>query len=429
MYIKRLIIENLRGFREVDFDFSRPDASYAGWTVITGANASGKTTLLKALALALVGTDVARALQPSLKGWVKIGEGEGAIAVEIVAGEKDIFVQGRRYERPFWSELKLAENGGPEVSLGVGHKYRKKDLGPTHGPWAENPTGWFSAGYGPFRRLYGASSDAQRIMSGPSKIARFATMFREDATLGECEQWLIDLKHKELEKRQKETEILSQIMALLNDDFLRNGLQVEKIDSEGLWLRDSTDTVLLLSEMSDGYRAALAMLVDLLRHLVDSYGHEGLVKNTTNGWVSPHSGVVLIDEVDSHLHPEWQRQIGFWLKKRFPHIQFIVTTHSALICQAADEHGIFHLPPPGSVEGPFRIKDPEYWKIVKSTTDTIYLSSAFSMQFTRSPRAVAERNKYAELRAKQQAVGLSAEESKEITQASLFVENGDGEVR
>ena len=46
-------------------------------------------------------------------------------------------------------------------------------------------------------------------------------------------------------------------------------------------------------------------------------------------------GVVLIDEVDAHLHPTWQRRIGLWFREHFPKLQFIVSTHSPLICQAA----------------------------------------------------------------------------------------------
>jgi predicted ATPase len=53
------------------------------------------------------------------------------------------------------------------------------------------------------------------------------------------------------------------------------------------------------------------------------------------------SGVELIDEVDAHLHPEWQREVGFWLKRHFPKIQFLVTTHSPSICQAAAPNGLF----------------------------------------------------------------------------------------
>ena len=205
MYIKRVVLEDLRGFRHLDFDFERPDHHYNGWTVVTGDNAAGKTAFLKAIALALVGTDTARALQPSLKGWIRRDATEAVVAVEIIGGDEDKFAEGRPYKQSFWSELRLiADLNGPEVILSVGDKYRGKCKGPKHGPWAENPTGWFAVGYGPFRRLYGASPDAQRLMVGPSRVARFATMFREDATLGECEIWLKDLHVKKLEKREKE---------------------------------------------------------------------------------------------------------------------------------------------------------------------------------------------------------------------------------
>src|SRR2546430_16061450 len=123
MYIKRVVLENLRGFQQLDFDFERPDSRYSGWAVITGDNAAGKTAFLKAIALALVGTDTARALQPSLQGWIRRGAGEAAIAVEIEAGGADKVVQGKRPEDPFWAELKLSDDPGAERTLTVGDKY------------------------------------------------------------------------------------------------------------------------------------------------------------------------------------------------------------------------------------------------------------------------------------------------------------------
>jgi predicted ATP-binding protein involved in virulence len=57
VYIRRVVLENLRGFERLDFKFERPGSVFPGWTVITGDNASGKTALLKAVALALVGPD------------------------------------------------------------------------------------------------------------------------------------------------------------------------------------------------------------------------------------------------------------------------------------------------------------------------------------------------------------------------------------
>jgi predicted ATP-binding protein involved in virulence len=60
-------------------------------------------------------------------------------------------------------------------------------------------------------------------------------------------------------------------------------------------------------------------------------------------WRRNLSGVVLIDELDAHLHPTWQRQIGSWLKSCFPNLQFIVATHSPFIPQAADDCGLYIL--------------------------------------------------------------------------------------
>ena len=109
MYLRRMVIQNVRGFRHVDFNLERSSGRCGGWTVITGDNASGKTALLKAVALAIVGPDVARILQPTVDGWIRDGVEEGTIALQIVAGRQDRFAQGRRYDKPFWSELQLGK--------------------------------------------------------------------------------------------------------------------------------------------------------------------------------------------------------------------------------------------------------------------------------------------------------------------------------
>ena len=428
MYIKRVSLKNLKGLRSLDFSFERSDGQYAGWTVVTGDNGAGKTALLRALALAIVGPDVARALQPSLAGWIRRGEARAEIAAEMIPQEIDRFAGGgRRYKESFWSELDLLKNGGPEVSLApAAHHRNPRKKGPVNGPWTENTAGWFAAGYGPFRRLYGASPEAQRLMVGPSRVVRFATMFKEDATLGECELWLKDLNYKALEKRSRESKLLESVVSLLNHDFLQNGIRVERIDSDGLWLRDTKDTVLPLADMSEGYRAALAVLVDIVRHMVAVYGlgDEGreLIVHQGDRVTVDYPGVVLIDEVDAHLHPEWQRRIGFWLTEHFPGIQFIVTTHSPLICQAAAEQSIYHLPAPGRDDEPRRLTLEEYREVVRGTPTEIYRTPAFGMRETRSHRAVLARREHARLVAKERAVGLSAEEATKKQQLDLFVD-------
>jgi predicted ATP-binding protein involved in virulence len=115
---------------------------------------------------------------------------------------------------------------------------------------------------------------------------------------------------------------------------------IARVDSTGLWVRQPNGLVLPLTDMSEGFRATLAMVVELIRYLVEVHGHEGIITPVDGCIVVSYSGIELIDEIDTHLHPEWQRTMGLWLKGIFPKIQFIVSTHSAMICQAADKDGI-----------------------------------------------------------------------------------------
>ncbi|MDQ3623120.1 MAG: AAA family ATPase [Verrucomicrobiota bacterium] len=431
MYIHKVSLRNIRGFETLDFDFARPDETYSGWTVFTGDNGSGKSTLLKAIAVCLTGKDTARALQPSFHRWIRQGarDGTASIQLEILRTEEDdeLTMRGRKPGRQFPAKLTL-KNGGKETTLQVAippgeHKaYKLAD----RTIWASAAKGWFSCGYGPFRRVFGASSEATQIMVSAS-TARFATMFQEAASLSEADRWLRDLNHKKLEGKESEQEQLELLLQILADDLMPNQLTVKRVDSDGLWLADRNDVELAWSEMSDGYRAALALLTDIVRHLINAYGVNGLTGKDSDGRLCiKRSGVVLIDEIDAHLHPEWQREIGFWLKNHFPNIQFLVTTHSPIICQAADPNGLFVLPEPGSGVEPHALSDEDYRKVISSRPDTILLTPAFGLQNTRSPEAVENRAKYARLQAKKRATGkLTKDEEKLAQQLELFAKTDE----
>jgi len=259
------------------------------------------------------------------------------------------------------------------------------------------------------------------LMAVPS-TARFVTMFEEAASLAEVDQWMRNLKHKEFEGKADEKLQLAQLLEILRDNLMPNHITVDRVDSDGLWLRDRNGVPLSWREMSDGYRSALALLADIVRHMIEVFGTRGLTQRGEDGKLRiVRSGVVLIDEVDAHLHPEWQREIGFWLTDHFPNVQFLVTSHSPLICQAADENGLFVLPEPGSGEEPRPLTAEDLAKVIASRPDTILLSPAFGLQNTRSPRAVEARKQYADLQAKQRAgARLSAAEANKMTQLELF---------
>ncbi len=420
MYVNKIELKNIRGFEDLKFSLARPDGSYAGWTVFTGDNGSGKSSLLKAIAVALTGKDTARALQPSFHRWIREGaaEQEGRIELTIAPqkGVDDFSGGGKTAYKNFPATIVL-KNVGKETTTEVidSQKTARRGL------WSTDAHGWFSCGYGPFRRVFGASPEATRLMVGAT-TERFVTMFQEAASLFEVDQWLRNLSHKKLEGKTTESAHLDLLLEILRDDLMPNQITVDRVDSDGLWLKDRHGLQLAWGDMSDGYRAALALLADILRHLISAYGIEGLAEKDADGKLKIiKGGVVMIDEIDAHLHPEWQREIGFWLKQHFPNIQFLVTTHSPIICQAADENGLFVLPEPGGDEKPRALTQQEYNTVITSRPDTILLTAAFGLQNTRSPRAVQGRAEYSRLMAKQRAgAKLSKEEQAKAKQLQLF---------
>jgi hypothetical protein len=427
MYIHKVTFRNIRGFESLDFDLARPDGKYAGWTVFTGDNGSGKSTLLKAIVVGLLERSAARSLQTSFHRWIRDSSApdESFIQLDLVRSREDdgLADSGRDTSTGTFPAKVVLKNGGKETSVqsAIPHGKPKSYQTPDRTIWSLDATGWFSCGYGPFRRVFGASPEATRQMVSPT-TGRFVTMFQEAASLAEVDQWLRLLDHKKLENKGAEAEQLALVLGFLKDDLMPNRITVDRVDSDGLWLKDRNGVQLAWGEMSDGYRAAAALLADILRHLISTYGLDGLTeKNAEGKTVVKRSGVVLIDEIDAHLHPAWQREIGFWLKSHFPNIQFLVTTHSPLICQAADANGLFVLPEPGSGAMPYRLSEKEYEKVIASRPDTILLSPAFGLQNTRSPRAVEGRAEFAKLEAKKRAGGvLTPRESERKNQLELF---------
>ena len=434
MYVHSVTLENLKGFKELKFDLARPDGTYAGWTVFTGGNGSGKSTLLKAIAIGLVGRDIARSLQPSFRGWIRgdamLFPAEASVQLEVVRTPDDeLKSKGKAPNEVFPAKLAF-EYGMKDVSIRneVPLKKPKNYQTPDRTIWSTNANGWFSCGYGPFRRVFGASSEVAQIMVSPA-TARFATMFQEAASLLHADQWIRELHYKSIEDQIRvtpddveERRILDTLLILLRDEFMPSHLTLDRVDSDGVWLKDSEGIQFAWSDMSDGYRAALALLIDIFRHLVATFGLDGLTGVNDDGKLQViRSGVVLIDEIDAHLHPAWQQKIGFWLKEHFPCIQFLVTTHSPMICQAADPHGLFVLPELGSGEVPHRLTDDEYNRVIASRPDTILTSDAFGLQNTRSSRAVEARAKLARIASKQSAGGkLTPGEKSQWKELSLF---------
>ena len=420
MYISRVVLQGIKGFQATELSFEGADG-LPGWAVITGDNSAGKTALLRSIALALLGPDQLRTLAPDLRGWVTHGMSVGSISVE-VRPNHDVdrtFKGGYPVQGTFWAEIEIVEESGAWRAQPT-DVFRNKRVSAVNGPWQETTSGWFMLGYGPFRRLTGSSPDAQRLMVLPGRIPRFATLFKEDATLAEGEEWLKQLQYRSLESKAEERETLNTFLDFAGDAFLRQSVRIERVDSDGVWLRDIAGQVIPLADMSEGYRSTLAMLIDIFRHMAAAYGLKGLVEKTNGQKQVVRPGVVLIDEIDAHLHPQWQREIGFWLKNHFPNVQFIVTTHSPIVCQAADGGRIYHIPTDRGEIGAFRLSTEDFRRVVAGRPDEILVSPAFGLDHTRSAAVVRGRQRHSQLLARKRSLGeLSRDEEQEYEQLSF----------
>ena len=120
------------------------------------------------------------------------------------------------------------------------------------------------------------------------------------------------------------------------------GFENLRVQEEPLRLLvDKDGETLDLSQLSDGERSFLAMICDLGRRLALANPR---LDNPLNG-----AGVVLIDELELHLHPKWQREVSEKLRKTFPNIQFIATTHSPQIVASVEPDQVHLLALGGSL--------------------------------------------------------------------------------
>lgn len=318
MFIERLRVKNLRLLAEQEFSFLRADGSLRLWTAIVGENGVCKSTLLQAIALAALGPKLGSALVKDAQQYRRVpAQGPAEISATFrPAGpgspvEVDLSIEPGRHD------LVEGANRDGAQQIDTIRGFRQP--------------GWFVAGYG-----------AGRYLAKPGEVS--APL---DPVVDRVEG-LFDVRHKMLGMdfysvlpnaaqfhERLRAVLLSQdklgnrLLPGLNDIvFQSRGPLIEMKTGEGSrWLPPGW--------LSDGYKAMLAWIADLLGHAFLETGKD----------LDPSElhGIVLLDEIDLHLHPTWQRRVIPVLKHVFSNLQFIVTTHSPLVLAGFEKEEIFQL--------------------------------------------------------------------------------------
>lgn len=379
-YFVSLRLANVRCFGpEQTLSLEDHDGKPARWTVLLGDNGVGKTTLLRALAiLAPIQTpshvrarpldglrsEVAELVQKVRSRPVAQGSFAYGLPVResIRTGQTDFTMAASLCQA---SSLEADDPSRSESEVvQVGLEVRT----------AIPPFPIFCAGYGASRRMGAGSLDA--------KDNPFATLVDDEATLRNAEEWLILVDYaanKESDRRKKqkaETElrrVKETLVSLLPDV---NDIRVELNARPGGAPRvevETPDGWVAIRDLSLGYRTTMAWVVDLAYRLFEAY------PESQDPLAEP--AVALVDEIDLHLHPKWQRDLMGHLARRFRNTQFITTAHSPLVVQAVPGANIAVL----RREGDHVVIDQDLTSIRGFRVDQILTSDLFGLPTARDP--------------------------------------------
>lgn len=303
MKITKFSIRNYKCIQDLSVDCRGEDGETRQWTVLLGENNTGKTNVLRALAL----------LRP-LESEVEIERnGNKSITTKyaptVLAAHPSTVIEAML-------------TGG--VKWGIGRSSRTI--------W-EDPIDLHIYGYG-------VSRYPARVILSEREAKPGETLFRASARLLDFQEWLLQLDYSQKSGSEKSRKRLEKMHDLVSSDLFPGVTDFAfKKDSNNehvmVVFTAGKDGDVRFEELGFGYQTSLTWLADLCKRLFELYPD---AENPLH-----EEAVVLVDELDLHLHPKWQRDIVPTLSKVFPRVQFIVTTHSPHVLQSMAEVNLYVL--------------------------------------------------------------------------------------
>ena len=478
-YFTKLSIENVRTFGErQELKLADADGRPAPWTLIVGDNGVGKTTLLQCLARMRPrfnpppdepggppdgrGESARRPIEPELAAeedndvlaaLVRSGnqatarlEADLSVGVELSRRQSEESAPGlprlkadlsvgmeprdRGSDRPrrLSTSFSVKRANGDVTDVGASGRVTDVRAG---GEAAEAAIGHdveepLVLGYGAGRHpTLGTGRD---VAVGP-----IGSLFRVEAGLHDAEDLLCRLDYSRLKKDQKAKRQLNSlknvIAAMLPDVGDPEDVEIlgppqdDPSRPGGVRVKTPYGRV-PLAQVSLGYRTMCAWIVDIGWRLIERYPD------------SPHPlhepAIVLVDEVDLHLHPRWQRTVRETLARHFPGVQFIATAHSPLMAQSSLDDNVAVVRRSGDhaeiVNDPTVIRA---WRL-----DQLITSDLFGLDSARSPTVARQQQERAALlgkpkltpaerdeldRLNEEALAMPTEESHEDNEAMAII--------
>ena len=319
MKLSHITLQNFRRYEAARFHF------HERFTVLIGNNGKGKTTVLDAVAM-MLNTYFQGSRLPTWGGNISKAdarmlfiEKEGQVFREQktdVSLHATAIVDGSELS---W-QRHIGDRGGKAknlVRLGTQARERIQQ--------GESPDLPLLLYYGA-GRLWNIHVDIETEKPS-SQLDAYRYCLDPKSDQKAFEKWFKKLAYTELQKRIRipATDVVRQVVMTCIPgalDFYHD------TDYDELTIKLEKEGLVPFNSLSDGYRNMVGMVADIAHRaarLNPHHGADAAIKT---------KGIVLIDEIDLHLHPKWQRRVVMNLKEAFPNLQFIASTHSPFILQS-----------------------------------------------------------------------------------------------
>ena len=356
MKITRLSVANLRAYEQASFDF---DPSF---TLLVGVNGVGKTTVLEALRICLsrlLPKFTASRSRPDAFGLNDIQVGASALTVDLdltINREAHHLLIHRQREQ----SVPHKDGVVREQTLATPDR---ETLSPDISKAAKAPakTQPVAAYFATRRSLVSDEKPRSSKASGGQAAAFADALVARPLRLAELATWMHaqDALSRELPRAALHLATMRTAARRFLPDC--DDLRAEMDDGPRLLIEKQGRT-LDVRQLSDGERSLLAFVLDLARRLSQANpGNDDPVRDGV--------GVVLIDEIDLHLHPQWQRRVVRNLEETFPNCQFIATTHSPQVIGEVP-HDRIQMIKDGKVYSPARSFGIDSSRVLEEVMDT-----------------------------------------------------------
>jgi predicted ATP-binding protein involved in virulence len=349
MHIQSLGIKNFRCFEDAEFTF------HPTFNVILGGNASGKTALLEALREVLRifiqghKHDYVTAEQIYNKTYLVSNDiNSKFIFLENslrVKKEKEIILSTNRYIFKYIENLDGKLDFNLRTDSGVNliklFGYVSSDVRMSDNINNDELFSKFSIfAYYSTMRLCNDPNSGVKTSDTPdlTRFSGYDNSLFGGFSIGNLRQWFEYEDRIEYTEKKESTSFRILKNAMIK--MLEGATEITYDPrSREIFIHQEDGRIVSFAQLSDGQRSLLTLAGDLAMRIIRLNPFDDALETTP--------GVVLIDELDLHLHPRWQRQVVHSLQRVFPKVQFIVTTHSPTIISEVPPECIILLGPDG----------------------------------------------------------------------------------